>query len=89
MKELKILNETDFTTNLFKYTKDRNKLPFIKFKFDLKTYLGIIKKYNPSVDFYQGKQKIKLLGIKKENSLLNQDIYFEFLKNGNRLKMLV
>lgn len=89
MKELKILNETDFMTNLFKYTKDRNKLPFIKFKFDLKTYLRIIKKYNSSVDFYQGKQKIKLLVIKKENSLLNQDIYFEFLKNGNRLKMLV
>ncbi len=89
MKELKILNEVEFMTNLFKYTKNRNKLPFIKYKFDIKSYLDTIKKYNPSDDYYQSQKKVKLLVIKKENSLLNQDIYFSFLVQKNGLKLVV
>lgn len=98
MKKIKIKNETEFRNDLYRYTLDRRKLPFKNNIFDIKSYLELIEKYNPSLkdikyfnprrDYYTGKQIIKLIVLKKENSIFNEDLYFYFLVEKNCLKYL-
>lgn len=91
MKKIKIKNETEFRNDLYRYTLDRRKLPFKNNRFDLKEYLKNIYSWNKekldkklNLD-----EEIQLLVVKKENSFLEEDIFFSFLVKKEGLRYIV
>lgn len=86
---MKVLNEKEFIESLFLYCKDRSKLPFNKYKFDLEKYTEIFLSYNEKIDFNKiiG-EKIYLLVLKADNSLLNEGILFNFEVKSNGLRYI-
>lgn len=87
-----IINPKDFTSAIYKFTKDRNKLPFKDLVLDVEKYSERFLKQLEKLNSYNNKNEFKMLAIKKENSLLNEDIFFNFVistskKNKNKDKI--
>ncbi len=91
MEKIKIINTKDFREDLYLYVDDRRKLPFKNNRFDLKEYLKNIYSWNKekldkklNLD-----EEIQLLVVKKENSFLEEDIFFSFLVKKEGLRYIV
>lgn len=86
---MKILNEKEFIEDLFLYCKDRRKLPFKNYKFDLKEYTKTFLNYNEKINFEKiVGDKILLLVLKADNSLLEEGIQFNFEVKKTGLKYI-
>ncbi len=91
MEKIKIINTKDFREDLYLYVDDRRKLPFKNNRFDLKEYLKNIYFWNKekldkklNLD-----EEIQLLVVKKENSFLEENIFFSFLVKKEGLRYIV
>lgn len=91
MEKIKIINTKDFREDLYLYVDDRRKLPFKNNRFDLKEYLKNIYSWNKekldkklNLD-----EEIQLLVVKKENSFLEENIFFSFLVKKEGLRYIV
>lgn len=91
MEKIKIINTKDFREDLYLYVDDRRKLPFKNNRFDLKEYLKSIYSWNKekldkklNLD-----EEIQLLVVKKENSFLEENIFFSFLVKKEGLRYIV
>lgn len=91
MEKIRIINTKDFREDLYLYVDDRRKLPFKNNRFDLKEYLKNIYSWNKekldkklNLD-----EEIQLLVVKKENSFLEEDIFFSFLVKKEGLRYIV
>lgn len=86
---MKILNEKNFIEDLILYCKFREKLPFKKYKFDLKEYTKTFLSYNDKINFEKiVGEKIALIVLKADNSLLDEEIHFNFEVKKTGLKYI-
>lgn len=91
MEKIKIINTKDFRGDLYLYVDDRRKLPFKNNKFDLEEYLKNIYSWNKEKLDKKLKldEEVVLLVVKKENSFLEEDIFFSFLVKKEGLRYIV
>lgn len=73
-----IINPKIFTQAIYRFTKDRNKLPFKELKLDVEKYSKRFLNQLENLENYNNKTTFNLLVVEKENSLLDEDIFFPF-----------
>lgn len=81
VKECNIINPSAFMQSIYKYTKDRNKLKFYKdgtlnFKVFEDKFISQLEKYNGEL---ANKVELNIKVLEKDNSYLDEDIFFPFV----------
>ena len=87
-----IVNPKPFIDELFRFVKDRNKLPFKNYTFNLEECSDTFLEQLEKLENYANRSNFNLLIVPKENSLIDEDIYFPFSisttrKNRNKKKI--
>ena len=73
-----IVNPKPFIDELFRFVKDRNKLPFKNYTFNLEEYSDTFLEQLEKLEDYTNRTDFYLLVVQKENSIIGEDIYFPF-----------